>query len=302
MTMELLDRAHERINDGDVFDGMEQLLVSLSNRRREMPAASWMDWCRDDVRVHPIFQQVQQSPLTRRAFEKPRGYPGDAATLDFLYGIEPLPASVSPLGRQLYAWEFQCPNSRSVRARKELLAARIDQVCARIARPRVLSLACGHVREARSADAVLDRRLDAFFAIDQDAASLAVVAQELSPFGVTPVQGSVRAVLARKLRYRDIDLAYAAGLFDYLAHPVAAQLTARLFGMLRSGGQLLIPNFVDSAADVAYMEAFLDWQLIYRDEDELLSLASLLPREELGSVEVFREKHGNVCVLEITRR
>lgn len=299
--MELLDRAHERINDGDVFDGMEELLGSLSERRREMPAASWVDWCAD-LRAHPIFQQVQQSPLTRRAFEKPRGYPGDAATLDLIYGIEPLPASVSVLGRQLYAWEFQCPFGRSVRARKELLAARIDRVCARTARPRVLSLACGHVREARSAQALLDRRLGAFFAIDQDAASLAVVAQELSGYGVVPVPGTVRAVVARKLRYRDIDLAYAAGLFDYLPRPVAAQLTARLFEMLRSGGQLLIPNFVDSAPDVAYMEAFMDWQLVYRDEDELASLASVLPPDELASVEVFREEHGNVCVLEITRR
>ena len=83
---------------------------------------------------------------------------------------------------------------------------------------------------------------------------------------------------------------------------MAAELTARLFGMLRSGGQPLIPYFADSAPDIGYMEAFMDWQRVYRDEEDLASLAGLLPRDEVGSVEVFREKHGNVCVLEITRR
>src|SRR4051812_10616917 len=300
--MDLLDRAHERINDGDVFDGMEELLGSLSELRAGMDRPAWRDWCATEVRAHPIFEDVHQAPFTRRAFEKPRGYAGDAVTLDFIFGFEALPDTASPLARQLWPWELQRPSCRSVRARRDLLTTYIDDACGRVARPRVVSLACGHLREAHLAHAVLDRRLGALFAIDHDPENLAVVEQELSPFGVAPVRGSLRGVLSRKIRYDDIDLAYAAGLYDYLGPAVAAQLTHRLFDMLRSGGQLLIPNYSSALPDIAYLEAFMDWQLLYREEDELASVASRLPADEVASVRVFREKHGNICMLEITRR
>jgi extracellular factor (EF) 3-hydroxypalmitic acid methyl ester biosynthesis protein len=298
---DLLDVAHGRVLEGEVFDAMEALLAGLAAVRRSTSVDAWRALCEHQVRRHPIFEVVHQAPFTRRAFTKPRGYPGDAVTLDYIYGLErlgPAPGVV----RDLYAWEFQTPSCRSVRARKALLAEQIDLAGSRTRRPRILSLACGHLREARDATLLLDRGAGAFFAVDQDADSLATVASELSAYGVDAVHGSVRGVLARKVAYADIDLAYAAGLYDYLAEPLAVQLTAKLFAMLRSGGQLLIPNFNPSLRDIGYLEAFMDWWLLYRDDDDMNRLLAAIPEAEIAGSRQFRDRHGNITVLEVTRR
>ncbi len=43
---------------------------------------------------------------------------------------------------------------------------------------------------------------------------------------------------------------------------------------LAFGGMLLIANFTPDSHGRGYMEAFMDWQLIYRDESQLYSLAA----------------------------
>jgi extracellular factor (EF) 3-hydroxypalmitic acid methyl ester biosynthesis protein len=297
----LLDIADARIRNREVFDGMETLLVGLTSVRKSVPSGEWRTLAERQVRRHSVFATVHQAPFTRRAFDKPRGYPGDAVTLDYIYGLE-RPASAPDLVRHLYAWEFQTPSCRSVRARKTLLAEQIDAAGSRAPRPRILSLACGHLREAREATLLLDRGAGAFFAVDQDAETLATVAAEFSTYGVDAVRGSVRGVLARKVAYTNLDLVYAAGLYDYLAEPLAVQLTARLFAMLRSGGRLLIPNFNPSLRDIGYLEAFMDWWLLYRDDDDMNRLAAAIPEAEIGELRLYRDRHGNITVLEVSRR
>lgn len=296
----LLDGTDARIQGGEVFDAMEALLVGLTAVRRSTSPGEWRTLSRDQVRRHPVFATVHQAPFTHRAFTKPRGYPGDAVTLDYIYGLE-RPASAPAVVRDLYAWEFQAPSCRSVRARKTLLAEQIDAAGSRARRPRILSLACGHLREAREATLLLDRSAGAFFAVDQDAESLTTVAAEFSAYGVDAVHGSVRGVLARKVAYTNLDLVYAAGLYDYLAEPLAVQLTARLFAMLGSGGRLLVPNFNPSLRDIGYLEAFMDWWLLYRADDDMTRLMAALPEVEIAETRLYPDRHGNITVLEITR-
>jgi hypothetical protein len=65
---------------------------------------------------------------------------------------------------------------------------------------------------------------------------------------VEPVKGSVRQILAGKFNPGQYDFVYAAGLFDYLAAPVAAALTRRIFDMTAPGGQMLIPTSLKASA------------------------------------------------------
>lgn len=299
----LLDETFRRVTSGDLFDSLEDLLTGLTRLRSEVSRHVWLEFCRTTLRQHPVFAFVHQAPFTSRAFTKPRGYPGDAVTLDFIYGIKPLPDAGDRMTdiNRLYAWEYQTPSCRSVRARKAALAREIDKTAARVERPRVLSLACGHLREARDSDAVLSRRIGTFLAIDQDAKSLDVVRAQLTPYGVETVHGSVRGVLTGKIRHNDFHLVYAAGLYDYLAEPMATQLTNRLFDMLAPGGRLLISNFNPSLRDIGYLEGLMDWQLIYRGDDELLRLASGIRESEVSAMRLFTEEHGNTTFLDVVR-
>ena len=54
--------------------------------------------------------------------------------------------------------------------------------------------------------------------------------------------------------------------------------------------------------DRAFMEAFMDWWLIYRDERQMLELASALPNDEVASQRTFVEHEENIAFLEVVRR
>ncbi len=56
-------------------------------------------------------------------------------------------------------------------------------------------------------------------------------------------------------------------------------------------GRLLIANFVPDGYSRAYIELFMDWHLIVRDDAEMAALAG---HAGPGSVRVFRDPHDNV--------
>ena len=116
------------------------------------------------------------------------------------------------------------------------------------------------------------------------------------------MNGSVRQILGRKVNAGSFDFVYAAGLFDYLAPPVAAALTCRMFEMTRPGGTILIPNFAAGARDSAYMEAFMDWHLVYRTHDEMHALAAALPAGAVANVDVFDDEDATITFLLVEKR
>lgn len=223
--------------------------------------------------------------------------------MDYIYGLGEAARAAeqaTPLGRAIFAYMGTRPSARAVRFRRRLVARLIDDTAARGGR-RVSALAAGHLREVELSEAVREGRIEAFVAMDQDAESLAVVDRDYRNAGIRATQGSVRRVLAGKASTERFDLVYAAGLFDYLAAPVAAALTRRLFDMTRPGGSLLIPNFRTGAADSAYMEAFMDWHLIYRDHDDMRALAAALPAAEVSDVDVFDDPDDTITFLHVTK-
>jgi hypothetical protein len=280
---------------------MDRLLDGLAELRTDLDRGEWRRTVEEECRPHPVREQIHLAPVTRRAFARPRGYPGDAETLDLIYGCGRLTEPLSALGAALYGYELQMTAAQSVRARRELLAALIDEVCADNPRARILSVACGHLREAERSAAVNAGSFDAFYALDQDVQSLALVERAHAAKGVTAVIGSVRTILMRTTTLDSLDLVYAAGLYDYLDAPVAAKLTARMFGMLRTGGRLLVANFGTSLRDAAFMDAFMDWPLIFREESDVERFADQIPSEQIVSRRLFRDRPGNVIYLELKR-
>jgi hypothetical protein len=61
-------------------------------------------------------------------------------------------------------------------------------------------------------------------------------------------------------------------------------------------------TFKPGIEDRAYMEALMDWWLIYRDEAEMMSLADSLPEELVARKRVFTEHEDNIVFLEVVRR
>jgi SAM-dependent methyltransferase len=298
----LLDEVYAKLLDREVHRGMDELVLGLRELRRTAAPGDWDQIARFECLAHPVRELIHQDPFTLRAFEESRGYPGDAELLDFIYSRIKLPSHVSQLGRELYAYTFQAPACQSVRTRRDLLASVIDEIAEHTDNAKVLSLACGHLREAQRSQAVADGWIEEFVGLDHDPASLAVVQREQAAKGIKTVQGSIKDLLARNLVFTDFDFVYSMGIYDYLAQPVAVELTNLIFTMLKPGGRFLVANFVPDLRDIGYMETFMDWRLIYRDETELEALASDLPPDRVGEKRTFRDSHQNLVFLEVVKQ
>lgn len=301
-----LARAYQALQEGEVQEGMRILFATLKRVRAELSPEAWKRFCWGPCRVHPIFRLIQADMATHWSFVRPRKYAGDAVLLDFFYQQLELPEmGASDLGIEVLRFLEKQRAVTALRGRRDLLAQWLDERAGQMTEARVLSVACGHLREAHLSRAVQEKRLGEFLALDQDPRSLAVVERELGPLGVKPVAGSVKALLTRQLAFEELDLIYAAGLYDYLPQPVAIRLTRLLVEMLKPGGRLLVANYADPFEDSsfkAYMEAFMDWWLIYRTEREVAEWLQELPSEQLRGHQLFRDETGNVIYLEITRR
>lgn len=291
----------------EVDDTLAALFSDLYALRHAMSPAFWNSFVSTVCREHPVMALLHQDPLTHRAYTKPRGYAGDAVMLDFMYAVEDgqIPSEVeasTELGQAIYAFTSRFDSAEAVRARRRLLVERIDTLAERNTQPRILSVACGHLREAARSQAVRDGRVGRYVALDQDAESLEVVKRELGCLGVEPLHASVRDILSGRACLADFDLVYAAGLYDYLPTPIAQSLTAALFRALQSGGTLLVGNFLPDTVDTAYMEAIADWRLIQRSRTELLQLTETLPEREIKHIRLFTDQVATVGYIEIERK
>jgi hypothetical protein len=296
----ILDEAEALIKSGRVDEGANSVFASLHSARENMSPEDWNEFARYIRDHHELAGLLYEDPMTKRALEKPRGYAGDAVMMDFLYGIHyshEAAAKASPLGRAIYRYIQSRPAGEAVRHRRAHIAQLIDRISADTSKPSVLAIAAGHLREAEISQALASGSVGRFVALDADADSLREVATNYARLGVETIHGSVRHILARRVKLGTFDLVYAAGLYDYLADNTARALTARMFEMTKPGGRMLIPNFAPQLRDRAYMEALMDWNLIYRDEQAMVMLVSGIEPAEIESCDVQSDPTGSVVYL-----
>lgn len=296
---EILDRTCEALLGSDIHAGMSELRLWLRSLRAELTPEEWKE-VGQEARCHPVHDLLLESPFTRRAFAKPRGYAGDAVLMDLIYGMT-APAGVSAIGGALYGYEFDSPCFQSVRTRRAVLAHELDEIAATRRNARALSVACGHLREVEWSRAVRNGQVSVT-AIDQDRESLDLVDRAYARYGVSAKSATVGDLVRRTVRFSDLDLIYAAGLYDYLEDGIAHLLTAALFRMLRPGGRLLVANFTPDTCDAAFMEAVMDWQLVYRSTQAMRALTASIPEQHIATTEDFTDAKGNITYLRVVKQ
>jgi extracellular factor (EF) 3-hydroxypalmitic acid methyl ester biosynthesis protein len=293
-----------RLDEGlSVPVAMESLFIGLRQIKRTSDRETWK-MVVSDCHDHPLRLLLHQDPCSSRAYCKPRGYAGDAVMMDYIYNWPNLTHAdrdVTPLGTEIYGYTGDTPSSRAVRARRDVIAERLDEVAETIESPHILSVACGHLREAHLSRAVEAGRFARYIALDQDRESLDVVDSELKDSGIETMRESVTGILKERDELRGFDFIYSSGLYDYLSEPVARRLTELLFAKLNPGGRLLIANFQKDIKDLGYMETYLSWFLIYRNESELISLLVSIPDREIRYQRTFVEENENIAFMELIR-
>jgi extracellular factor (EF) 3-hydroxypalmitic acid methyl ester biosynthesis protein len=301
----LLDEATAHIEAGASVEAFRLLGAPLSALWAEARGSAREDEAMALAHAHRLHLLVQQDPYTHRASSKPRGYAGDAVMLDHVYRGTP-PEGTTLLGQQMFAATTRSPMGLSVRYRRVLLRSLIDDVVASTPQGRVLSVASGHCRELEGSLVETPVFDGEFVALDQDPLSCEEVARVQAGRRVRVVTQGVRDLLARggpgenDAELGRFDLIYSAGLYDYLPETLARRLTARLLQMLRPGGRLLIANFVPTGSGRGYMELFMEWPLIVRNEAAMLALCAAAGAQ--GEVASFHDPHRNVVYALMTER
>ena len=302
----LLDRTLAELNGAARVDqAMGTLVGELHSLRASMPPHSWRQWAELQVRGHAVYPVLLQDPFVRHSAERPRGYPGDAELLDYIYesgNIRPVVEGASDLGRRLYDYTHTAPAPAAVRHRLDLAIAEIDRLAGQGSRPHILSVACGHLREAPALESLRAGTLGRFVALDQDPLSLELVRREWGDRGVEVREGSVRGLIRNgPEEFGRFDFIYALGLYDYLSDEAGRRLLASAVDMLNPGGKVWIANFVENLWSSAYMEAVMDWWLVYRSQAQLSAMADSVDRAKIASRRVFLEPAKNVAILELVR-
>lgn len=296
-----LDLCLHGIKTGQAFTSIDTLIQSLAQYRDLAKAEGSIDTFKNICQSHALHQILLEDPYTHRVFHKPRGYAGDAVMLDFMYSGQ-FPEGTSNIGQEVFRATTRSPNGLSVVWRRDFCAQKIDEVANLNPNAQVVSIACGHLREAEKSKAVESGKLGGFIAFDQDIESLAVVEAQQGTQGIKTVHGSVTQVITGKLTFPESNFTYSAGLYDYLSNRIARILTARLFSMLAPKGKLLIANFTPDSHGRGYMEGLMDWNLIYRDERDLELLIDEIDSNSSFTKEVFRDPYQNVVYLELQKK
>jgi extracellular factor (EF) 3-hydroxypalmitic acid methyl ester biosynthesis protein len=300
----LLDEVYAALTSADdVADAIWLLCCGLRSIRDHASKSEWRAVA-GSCRKHPLLGLLHQDPYAARAFQKPRGYPGDAGIIDYLYRTSPSPEerqSLTPIGKRILRATTSTPSGFAVRERKRVAAREIDMIATRKTKPTIMAMAAGHAREIARSSAIASGKVGRFLALDQDQQSLELIRSQYGHLGAEPLPISVNDLLRDRPSFGPVHLAYALGLYDYLPDLVAQRLTSALFDMLAPGGTLLIANFVPDIFEAGYMEAFGDWYLIYRTPQQLEQLSSELPGDVVSGRELWIDDFSSVAYLRITR-
>jgi extracellular factor (EF) 3-hydroxypalmitic acid methyl ester biosynthesis protein len=259
------DQTLSLIEQGQISLALPMLAGKLFSA--QVDAIAWPQ-TRQTLLRHPLHSALMEDPYLAHCFAKPRGYPGDAALIDILYD-RTLPENASKRGADLFHVTTAFPAAEAVRLRREYAETLVTSAWQ--AGQRILVLACGHFREG---DSLIGQDVSNIVAVDQDDLSLDVVRRSHGET-ITAIEANVFNYLrGAASRGEKFNLIYTLGLTDYLDERAMRFLHKLMNACLAPGGTILLANFLPYHIGTGWMDAVMDWQLIYRDEAELASYAS----------------------------
>ncbi|MFQ5432511.1 MAG: hypothetical protein ACE5EN_08400 [Nitrospinota bacterium] len=71
--------------------------------------------------------------------------------------------------------------------------------------------------------------------------------------------------------------------------------------MLNSGGRILVSNFLPGIKDIGFMETFMDWRLIFRDQAQLNAIVADIPLDQIYDKRSFVEENENIAFLRVIK-
>ncbi|UCC94578.1 MAG: PilZ domain-containing protein [Candidatus Omnitrophota bacterium] len=222
-----------------------------------------------------------KSTIVKRAFEKPRGYPGDYRMLEAVYDNRPVSKKI---GCYFDTNFLKSPYAVALRLRKDHLREMLRVYIAQGGTNpiRILNIACGSCREIRElVPALRTHHPIVFTCLDLDQEALNFAHQILSSCISSDikykfVKNDVSHILKDKLALQSLgkqNFIYSIGLIDYLPDRVLKKLIAALYERLDEGGKLILTHKnKDKTFPPISPDWFCNWQFVPRDKYKVIEL------------------------------
>ena len=141
----MLDEAADALRFEPSVEIIDRLAVDLAEFHDKAQGLGILSEFSGRCRSHALHSMIMEDPYSLRAFKKPRGYPGDAVMLDYIY--RPKEMNLSPVGQVVHQATVNLPNAESIRWRRSFLASLIQDTVSANRSAKIFSVASGHMRE-----------------------------------------------------------------------------------------------------------------------------------------------------------
>jgi hypothetical protein len=224
---------------------------------------------------------VYKGIIVKRAFEKPRGYPGDYKMLEIVYDNKPISKNIGMYFDNNF---LKSPYATALRIRKDRLRALLQNYIneAKSTKIQILNIASGSCREIRELlPSLKTQNSITFTCLDWDEEALNFSKDALSKgrkknivfkFVKEDIMDIIRNKGPLQL-YNKQNLIYSIGLIDYLPDRVLRKLIVALFQLLQEGGKLILTHKNrEKTFPPIHPDWFCDWRFVSRNKDEIVKL------------------------------
>jgi len=255
-------------------------------------------------KLHPLIEE--RIEINRHIYRKPLGYPGDYIMMNYIYDYNGDDNYLGDSSYEKLINNYTCniPISCSNITRKEFLKVKILETLEKEDKAKILSVACGPVREL--IELLREREITKsllFKCLDFEKKTLDYVESQIKKIEpekrqllfIEYICRDITSIIRDRLlkeKLKDQDLIYAFGIFDYLGERMASRLTKELYQLLDRGGKLIICNAsLENNSHRAYYELAGEWNMVHRTKEQMLNWTKCL--EDVSKVKFEEVIGGN---------
>ncbi|KPK30671.1 MAG: hypothetical protein AMK70_13760 [Nitrospira bacterium SG8_35_1] len=235
--------------------------------------------------ISALGEYIFESPIVKRAYEKPRGYPGDHLIFEMIYNNE---CARDGIGFFLDKWILNHTLTRGVVYRKNKIKKILKEL---IGNNRhaidVLNIGCGSSREVR--ELISDKKMNVenvyFSCLDQDDEALNLsrkLTMEINRHvHISFKKQDILSICLNRRRNHisKKDIIYSIGVADYFLNTTLENFIRYSFDLLKPNGKLIIP--LCSAHNPRLyvpLRWFCEWFFYYHNETDMRKYI----KDELG--------------------
>lgn len=225
---------------------------------------------------HTACEYIFRSSILKRAYEKPRGYPGDCFIFEKFYNHN---LTTKGIGRYLDEWILKHELVRGVIYRKnkikKLLGGLIKNNKNKL---NILNIGCGSSREIR--ELILEKKLNidnvVFTCLDQDIEALNFSKKSIGKINpnlnITFLKQDILSISLNRVRKQinEQDVIYSIGVADYFLKTTLENFIMFSYNLLKPKGKLIIP-LCSSHNSKLYIPLrwFCEWNFYSHNADKI---------------------------------